>query len=344
MNKKLNILSIGAGAIGTYFGGSLALKGHDLVFLDRPKVAKELSSGKLKLNLNGSEYEVDKPLVVGSIEDALKHGPFDVALFALKSFDTVSALESLSSFADKLPPFLCLSNGVENELEILRYLGKGKVIYGTVTTAVGRRGSGNIIVEKLRGIGIEAGHDISETLVSSMNEAGLNAELFDSGPSMKWSKMITNLIANASSAILDMTPAQIFSHPGLYYLEIQQLRETLKVMKEMGIAVVNLPGTPVKLLTQAVKYLPLFISRPLLKKAVGGGRGDKMPSFHIDLHSGRGKSEVEYLNGAVVRYGEKLGIQTPANLLLNEKLMELNAQPEKIEDYRNNPTLLLNDF
>lgn len=344
MNKKLNILSIGAGAIGTYFGGSLALKGHDLVFLDRPKVAKELSSGKLKLNLNGSEFEVDKPLVVGSIEDALKHGPFDVALFALKSFDTVSALESLSSFADKLPPFLCLSNGVENELEILRYLGKGKVIYGTVTTAVGRRGAGNIIVEKLRGIGVEAGHDISETLVSSMNEAELNAELFDSGPSMKWSKMITNLIANASSAILDMTPAQIFSHPGLYYLEIQQLRETLKVMKEMGIAVVNLPGTPVKLLTQAVKYLPLFISRPLLKKAVGGGRGDKMPSFHIDLHSGRGKSEVEYLNGAVVRYGEKLGIQTPANLLLNEKLMELNSQPEKIEDYRNNPTLLLNDF
>ncbi len=344
MYKKLNILSIGAGAIGTYFGGSLALKGHKLVFLDRPKVAKELSSGKLTLNLNGSEFEINNPTVVGSIEDALKHGPFDIALFALKSFDTVSALESLAPFADKLPPFLCLSNGVENELEIIRYLGTGKAIYGTVTTAVGRRGPGNIIVEKLRGMGVEAGHDISEILVSAMNEAGLKAELFDSGPSMKWSKMITNLIANASSAILDMTPAQIFSHPGLYYLEVQQLLETLKVMKELRIDVVNLPGTPVKLLIWAVKYLPLFISRPLLKKAVGGGRGDKMPSFHIDLHSGRGKSEVEYLNGAIVRYGEKLSIQTPANLLLNEKLMELNTQPEKIEDYRNNPTLLLNEF
>ncbi len=344
MKNKLNILSIGAGAIGTYIGGSLALKGHNLVFLERPKVAKELSKTQLSLNLGGEEFKIENPNVVSSMEDALKFGPFDLGLFALKSFDTVNALEAFSQYTEQLPPFLCLSNGVENETEIFRYLGLGKVIYGTVTTAVGRRGSGNIIVEKLRGIGVEAGHLISEDLVTAMNEAGLNAELFDSGPSMKWSKLITNLISNSSSAILDMTPAEIFSHSGLYFLEVQQIRETLNVMKEMGLDVVNLPGTPVKLLAWAIKNLPLFISRPLLKKAVGGGRGDKMPSFHIDLHSGRGKSEVEYLNGAVVRFGEKLGVQTPANLLLNEKLIELTNDPEKVKEYKRNPALLLNDF
>ncbi len=344
MNKKLNILSIGAGAIGTYIGGSLALKGHSLVFLERPDFVHELIGGKLKLNLNGIEHEVHNPVIVGSIEDALKHGPFDIALFALKSFDTVNALESLAPHSKQLPPFLCLSNGVENEIEIQRYLGARKVIYATVTTAVGKRGAGDIIVEKLRGIGIDAGSEISDQLVNSMKEARLNAELFPSGPAIKWSKMLTNLIANASSAILDMPPADIFSHPGLYFLEVQQLQETLEVMKALDIKVVNLPGTPVKLLSWAVKFLPLIISRPLLKKAVGGGRGEKMPSFHIDLHSRRGKSEVEYLNGVVVRFGEKLGIPTPANLLLNEKLLELTSNPENIEKYRNNPALLLNDY
>ena len=91
----------------------------------------------------------------------------------------------------------------------------------------------------------------------------------------------------------------------------------------------------------AVKYLPLSLSRPLLARAVGGGRGDKMPSFHIDLHSGRGKSEVSYLNGAVVREGERLGIPTPANLLLNETLIALTVGRESIDDYRRKPEVLL---
>lgn len=344
MENKLKILSIGAGAIGTYIGGSLALKGHEVIFLERADSAKTILKDGLKLNLSGEEFSIEKPNVLSSLKDALKQGPFDIALFALKSFDTVDAMESFAPFADSLPPFLCLSNGVENESTIHRYLGLGKMIHGTVTTAVGKRGTGNIIVEKLRGIGIEGDHVLSQRLLEAMNDAGLNVELFTSGPDIKWSKMLTNLISNASSAILDMSPLEIFSNPALYYLEVQQLRETLQVMKAQSINIVDLPGTPVKLLAWAVKSLPLFISRPLLKKAVGGGRGEKMPSFHIDLHGGRGKSEVEFLNGAVVRFGEKYNIPTPANLLLNQKLLDLTNNPEKIEQYRNNPTLLLNDF
>lgn len=344
MEKKLNILSIGAGAIGTYFGGSLALKGHSVVFLERPQVAKELRSGSLKLNLNGKEFVIKEPTVVGSLEEAFKLGPFDVALFALKSFDTLSALEGFAPFADKLPPFLCLSNGVENELAIEKTLGKDKVIYGTVTTAVGRRGLGNIIVEKLRGVGIAEGHPLSERLAQAMEDAGLQAKLYNDALSMKWSKMLINLISNATSAILDLTPGEVFDHPGLFYLEVKQLRETLQVMKKLGLKVVDVPETPVRALAFGLKYLPTSILRPILSKAVGGGRGEKMPSFHIDLHSGRGKSEVSYLNGAVVRNGEILGIPTPANLLLEQKLIALTLGHEKIEDYRHQPEKLLSDL
>jgi 2-dehydropantoate 2-reductase len=156
---------------------------------------------------------------------------------------------------------------------------------------------------------------------------------------MKWSKMLTNLPANATAAILNMTAAEVFSHPGLFRLEMQMLREALAVMKRQGIRVVDLPGTPTRLLALGIK-LPALLSRPLLAKAVGGGRGGKMPSFHIDLHSGRGRSEVEWLNGAVVRYGKKTGVPTPVNQMLTETLMgltrgeialaEFNRQPEKL--------------
>jgi 2-dehydropantoate 2-reductase len=158
---------------------------------------------------------------------------------------------------------------------------------------------------------------------------------------MKWSKMLTNLIANATSAILDMSPAEIFANPDLYRLEIEQLRETLAVMQVKNIQVVDLPGTPVRLLAFAVRYLPLVISRPFLSKAVGGGRGGKMPSFHMDLHSGRGKSEVDYLNGAVVRAGKETGVPTPVNQLLTETLLKLTNGETALTEFAHQPEQLL---
>ena len=161
---------------------------------------------------------------------------------------------------------------------------------------------------------------------------------------MKWSKMLTNLGANASSAILDMSPVEIFAHPGLYRLEIGQLRESLQVMAAEGSKVVDLPGTPVRLLAFAVRYLPLAVSRPLLGRAIGGGRGGKMPSFHIDLHAGRGKSEVGFLNGAVVQAGERTNIPTPVNNLLYEKLRALTRGDIPIEHYRGKPEKLIKEL
>jgi 2-dehydropantoate 2-reductase len=182
---------------------------------------------------------------------------------------------------------------------------------------------------------------LCERLVAALNAVGLNARLFASAAGMKWSKMLTNLVANATSAILDMPPREIFAHPGLYRLEIGQLRECLQVMAAQGINVVDLPGTPVRLLAFAVKYLPLPVSRPLLGRAVGGGRGEKMPSFHIDLHAGRGQSEVDFLNGAVVRAGRRANIPTPVNKLLTEKLLALTLGEIPIEDYRGQPEKLI---
>ncbi len=346
---NLKILSFGAGAIGTYIGGSLALAGHELVFVEQPAAAGELHSRGMRLDLtldtrrNLKEVSVLPPsafVVAGSLEEALRYGPYDVSLYALKSFDTAAAIDGMLPFADRLPPILCLSNGVDNEPALAKALGTEKVIPGTVTSAVGRRGVGDIALERLRGVGIATGHPLSETLVDAANAAFLNGRAYSNALAMKWSKMLTNLVANPSSAILDMTAEQVFADPKLYRLEVEMLRECLAVMEAQQIPVVDLPGTPARALAFATR-LPLWLSKPFLGRAAGSGRGGKLPSFHIDLHSGRGKSEVEFLHGAVVRAGEKFGVPTPVNKVLTDTLMALTKKEVPLAEYAHQPQKLL---
>ena len=349
LNGKLKVLTFGAGAIGTYFGGSLALAGQQVVFVEKPTVVEELRDRGLRLDLtldkrqqtkDSSRVDPSSFVIVSTLEDALRYGPFDVALFALKSFDTQAALEGMKPLADKMPPILCLSNGVANEPAIAETLGTEKVIYGTVTTSIGRRRAGDVVLERLRGVGIAKGHPLSEKLHNALNSAYLNSQLFDDANSMKWSKMLTNLIANPTSAILDMTAAEVFANKDLYKLEIGMLKECLAVMEAQGFEVVNLPGTPVRALAIATKW-PVWLSKPLLGRAAGTGRGGKMPSFHIDLHSGRGKSEVEYLHGEVVRAGERCNVPTHVNKALTEILIALTNKEIPLEEFARQPGKLL---
>ena len=346
---NLKILSFGAGAIGTYIGGSLALAGEQLVFLEQPAVAAELRSKGMRLDLsldkrrNLKEVSVLAPgvfVVAASLEEALRYGPYDVALFALKSFDTASAAEAMQPFADRLPPVWCLSNGVDNEPSLAKVFGADKVIPGTVTSAIGRRSPGDIVLERLRGVGLASTHPLSNKLLAAANGAFLNARPYPNAAAMKWSKLLTNLIANPTSAILDMTAADVFANSRLYRMEVEMLRECLAVMQAQGIPVVDLPGTPVRALAFATR-LPVWLSKPFLSRAAGSGRGGKMPSFHIDLHSGRGKSEVEFLHGAVVRAGQQFGVPTPVNKILTETLMAMTKGEIPLEKFAHQPDKLL---
>ncbi len=119
------------------------------------------------------------------------------------------------------------------------------------------------------------------------------------------------------------------------------LRECLRVMRALGYRPVDLPGTPVRALAFAIEYLPQALAQPILKRAVGGGRGGKMPSFHIDLHGGRGQTEVRWLNGAVARYGSERGVPAPVNQKLTDTLEALSAGRLDRADFRRQPEKLL---
>ena len=335
------VLSFGAGAIGTYIGGSLALAGHKVVFYERPEAAARVREQGITLQLGDLSRRVADFQVADTLTDCLTQGPYDIALLAVKSYDTEGIMQSIRPYVAALPPILCLQNGVENEKMLANTVGESRVIAGTVTSAVGRRDAGDVVLEKFRGIGVASGHPLAAGLVAAMNSAGLNARLYPDAASLKWSKMLTNLMANASSAILGMAPAEIYAHPGLFSLEIDQMREALAVMGKMKIPVTDLPGTPVRVLAALVRYLPASWLRPLLSRALSQGRGAKMPSFYLDLVGGRGKSEVTYLNGAVTRFGSRLGVFTPVNQVYTEVLAALTCGGMARADFDHQPGALI---
>jgi 2-dehydropantoate 2-reductase len=109
-------------------------------------------------------------------------------------------------------------------------------------------------------------------------------------------------------------------------------------MRKLGFKPQDLPGVSVSVLGYALS-LPDVLIRALLGRIVARGRGTKKPSLSYDI--GRGKSEVDWLNGAVVRYGASLGVRTPVNRALNEVMQEIVEDGRVHERYLNRPERLI---
>jgi ketopantoate reductase len=169
--------------------------------------------------------------------------------------------------------------------------------------------------------------------------------------SMKWSKLLANLIANATGAILDMDAGEIYRDPRLFAIERRQLRETLDVMQQLGLKPVGIPGAPVPWLARAVR-LPAWLGRPILARIVGGARAGKLPSLRVHVRAVEAgtppvtsvagePTEVRWMNGAVARFGIVTAVPTPVNGLLVDLVDDVVADPERRAALRRNPRRLL---
>ncbi len=336
----MRYIILGAGAIGGYIGGSLAAAGAAVTFVARPNTAAALRAHGLQLTPGpGAATLTLHPAVTTTLAEAL-HEPADLIVLAVKAYDTAQALADLRAVTATPPPCLCLQNGVDAEAEVARAFGPGYALAGTVTTAVSVPGAGEIVVEKRRGVGVALGHPLSAPVAAALSAAGLNTQTYPAAGPMKWSKLLTNLLGNATSAILDLPVAAIFADPRLFALEAAAVREALAVMRAYGYGVVDLPGVPVRLLAAAVQ-LPGALARPLLRRAVGTGRGNKMPSLHIDLHAGKPQTEARWLYGAVAAHGAERGVPTPINAALTETLEGLTSGALDKAAFRHQPEALL---
>jgi len=341
----MRFLVIGAGAIGGYLGGCLALAGHSVSFVARPAAAANLARDGLRLTWarTGSAQVTNSFQVATSLAGAFDGPTYDCLLLAVKAYDTEPAAQELKAITATPPPIVALQNGVDAEAVLAAAFGLGSVISGTVTTPVSKQASG-LVIEKTRGMGLALGHPLSQPLAVVLTRAGIGTRLYASAGAMKWSKLLANLVGNATSAILDWPVSALFADPRLYAIERDTLRECLSVMRRLGYPVVDLPGTPARALGWAVSRLPHSLARPLLGRFVGAGRGAKMPSLNLDVQAGRARTEARWLNGAVAQHGAELGVATPVNATLTETVEALTAGQLQRADFRHNPAALLNRF
>ncbi len=334
----MHYIIYGTGAVGGLIGGRLALSGQRVTFLARPHVVDALRKNGLTIQAHGARTRLAQPEAFTELRAAFSDRPADLIVLTVKAYDCRSAAQDIQATSAARVPVLSMLNGVGNEQTLAAVLGEDRVLSGTLTTAVQHLEPGLIRIERERGVGLVQDRAIIPAVAAELQQADFGVRLYQNRPRMKWSKLLTNIVSNAGSAILGWPPERIFAHPGLARLEIEALREAVRVMRGLGFSPQNLPGVPVALLGRAI-FLPVRIIRPILRRVVTKGRGKKLPSFHYDI--GKGRSEVEWLNGAIVRQGSILNIPTPANRTLTDTMLELTNRQTDPKPFQDHPERLL---
>jgi 2-dehydropantoate 2-reductase len=286
----------------------------------------------------GVETTVTNLAAFTSLEEIFAHTPrFDLALVCVKAFDTPTAIKALSPYADRIERFLTPQNGVSNEDLLGAAFGREKIISGTVLNPIAVPEIGVVRLEKAgRGLGLAPVEGTIDATVEVLRATQLPVHVYGDYRAMKWSKLILNLIGNATSAILDMPTRETFADARVFKIEVAMLHEALAVMRAQSIGTVDLPGSPVRLLAVGIRFAPLFILQRILQPMVGGGRGDKPPSLLVDMRSGKTQSEIDELNGAIVQAGKTIGVKTPVNTVLVDIVHDLLAGKADRADWRGN--------
>lgn len=346
----MRILVIGAGAIGCLMGGKLALARQTVTIVGRPAFAEAVQAHGLRIHDETGEHIADGRLTAtGNLAAAFAEPwhEYDVALLTVKGYDTAAAIDELCAATPTPPPVISFQNGVGNEEAIAARLGPDAVIAGTLTTPVSVLGPGDIRIERPSyTVGLAPWTaNVSTTILDAtyyvLKEAGFRVQRCASPQSMKWTKLLLNIVGNATCAILDAPPRVLFAAPELVDLELQAWRETLRVMAAARIRPTNLGSYPLRWLGLVLRIVPQPLLRFLLREEVTSARGDKWPSLHIDLAAGKGRSEIGWLNGAVAHRGAELGVATPVNTVLSNTLEHLTANPSQREAWRGDIPRLL---
>ena len=270
--------------------------------------------------------------------------PPDLVILTVKAYQVPEALSSLGGvLARPDVAALVLQNGIGSEEIVAGVIGGDRTVSGTVTISVELERPGTVRRHTSGGgvalAPVGAGAPV-ERVAALFRASFLPVRVYPGAAQMKWSKLLLNILANATSAILDQPPGAIARDPRLFALERAAFREAVRVMRALGLRPAALPGYPVPLLVR-VMSAPPWIGQAVLRRALGRGRGDKMPSLWHDLERGRRQNEVTVLNGAVAHEGERLGVPVPVNRTLTDVLLALAEGRADRETYRHKPGALL---
>lgn len=286
------IMIVGAGSVGGYFGAHLAKNDPNVSFLLRPRTCEAVRKNGLAIRSAGGNFTVHPKVS----SDPRELPPPDLIILGVKSYDLDEVLDQLEPVLTKKTVILTLQNGVDVEDRILARLHRDCVV-GGVAFVYSKIVEPGVIEHYKRGavtVGEMMGHKSGrvQAIVDVFKHAGIPCQLSEDIRKRKWEKMCWNCVFNPITVLINDRVAKALDHPEMLGVirqivgEVAAVSATLKVPLAPDIAEKTIQAT------QAIR--------------------DIHTSMYDDWKAGR-PTEIDFLNGYIVRKGLELGIPTPVN-------------------------------
>lgn len=293
----LRVAVMGAGAVGCFFGGMLARAGHEVVLIGRPAHVEAIRRDGLRLQARTFDEHIR---LDASTEPEAARGA-QLVLFCVKSTDTAEAAAQLKPLLAPDALLVSLQNGVDNA-ERLRGLLDQPVSAAVVYVATEMAGPGHVLHHGRGELVLEPAAGV-ERAAAALVAAGVPTDISDNVRGALWAKLLINCAYNALSALARQPYGQLVQGEGVPAVMDQLLAEGLAVAKADGVV---LPGDVAEAVRRIAQTMP-----------------GQFSSTAQDLMRGK-RSEIDHLNGHLVKRGDALGVPVPANRVLHTlvKLVE----------------------
>jgi 2-dehydropantoate 2-reductase len=326
MAPPLRIGILGAGAIGCYVGGCLAAAGSDVVFLGRPRLQKELAASGLTVEgLGGERPRTVPPERLAFVTDAAAFADRDVVLCCVKSAQSAEAAEQLAPVLAKDAIVVSLQNGVRNADVLRQHLPRAAVQGGIVGFNVVSKDHGTFRQATTGPLVIEASSDPRVgTLAGLLAATGLEVEVPADLRPLQWSKLVMNL-NNAVSALTDRPTKELIFGDGYRRSLAAIMEEAIGILRATGTKTARLGPLPIRLFPFVLR-LPAPLLRVVASAQVKVDP-EARSSMWEDLALRR-KTEVDYLNGEIVRLAETHGLTAPLNARIVRAVHDVEERGE----------------
>lgn len=319
IQKNAKIVVAGAGSVGCYVGGCLALAGRTVTLLARPRIEEAARRGGLRVSdLDGRDRLAQAAAFRIAADPAAALADAAVVLVTVKSGATGEMAKLVAAHAPAGAVVVSFQNGVDNVEALRAALGQRRVIAGMVPFNVVQHpaeGASPFHVHKAsEGIAL-VGQGV-EGLAELLDVEGFPVSTHADMAAVQWGKLLFNL-NNALVALSDLPLAQELADRRWRLLLAGQMREALAAMKAGGIVPARVAGPPPVLLP-AILALPDWLFRRLARRMLAIDPQARS-SMWEDLKRGR-PTEIDALQGTVLRLAESAGTPAPLTKRVTERI------------------------
>jgi 2-dehydropantoate 2-reductase len=323
-----NILVVGGGAIGGITAALLTQKGLNVTVLDADKEhVKGMNKG---LEISGfRELTVPvKAMLPGEFGGKEHAGWADIVLLAVKGLHTENALKSVLPVMSKVAPVVSMQNGI-NEETIAKIVGTERTIACSITWGGTNKGPGQLIQTTDGGFIIgqwpTGKSKIVEETAALLSKA-FTTEVSDNIIGDRWTKLLITVSFTGVGTTAGLTYGGVIDNEAARKVALTVITETYDVGIKEGVEFADLMGVSPSIVL--VRNKEDFDKASKLLEIGFANHGATKPSMWQDIEKGR-KTEVDFVNGYVVRKGKEVGLKTPANELVTRVIKEIEEGKRK---------------